>query len=359
MNVVGTGLSTHLPNESAVSHSVTALGDVAEQTSHHYIPYEPGISQLGFFTGILNHGTATARSDIGLFDANDGVMFRCGATESVVVRGSMTGTPVENIIPRTSWDDPLDGTGVSGLTIDFTKTQIMVVDFEWLGVGVVRFGVSIGNSVVYCHTIDNANSITTVYMKSGTLPVTYRIEAITAGAASIKQICSTVKAEGGAGTQRFGLGQHIVTNSVGAIAAIGVMTPIISIQVKSQLPLLSGQFNRNNIVPIDLDLMSLNKEIEWGAYLNATLTGAVFTDAGADDGVMVDVAATAMTTIGARRIAGGTASKKTSLTAEILDFLNPLSVNRFTNVGDILTIAASGLVQASTCVGGISWKELR
>lgn len=360
--VVGTGTHIHLPNESAVSHTVTALGDVSEQSSAWYIPYEPGISQLALLTGILNHGTATAQSDIGLFDVNDGVMFRCpiSGVEEVVIRGSMTGLPVENVISRTAWTDKLDGTGASGLNIDFTKTQILVIDYEWLGVGVVRFGVSIGNSITYFHSVDHANSITTVYMKSGTLPVSYRIQAIAAGAASIKQICATVVAEGGAGTQRAGLGQHIASNSVGAIAAAGIMTPIISLQVKPQFPVASGQFNRNSIKVIDLDLMSFNKELEWGLYQNAVLTGPVWVSAGTDDGVNIDTAATAVNVATARRVAGGFAAKKSALSAEILDFINPLSVNRFTNVGSTFTLAASGMnANASTTVGSIMWRELR
>lgn len=39
------------------------------------------------------------------------------------------------------WDDPMDGTGVSGITMDWTKLQVFQIDFRWLGVGEIRWAI--------------------------------------------------------------------------------------------------------------------------------------------------------------------------------------------------------------------------
>jgi hypothetical protein len=44
-------------------------------------------------------------------------------------------------IPRSQWQDPLDGTGPSGFNIDLTRMQMWFVDYSWYGAGVIRWGV--------------------------------------------------------------------------------------------------------------------------------------------------------------------------------------------------------------------------
>jgi hypothetical protein len=73
-------------------------------------------------------------------------------------------------VNQSSWNgDKLDGTGPSGLTLDPTKAQILWMDFEWLGVGSVRCGFIINGVFYVCHTFNNANLITSVYMTTATL----------------------------------------------------------------------------------------------------------------------------------------------------------------------------------------------
>jgi len=49
---------------------------------------------------------------------------------------------VATCYPISTWDDPLDGTGASGLTLDKTKGNIWQVKIPFLG-----YGSYIGNSV--------------------------------------------------------------------------------------------------------------------------------------------------------------------------------------------------------------------
>ena len=45
-----------------------------------------------------------------------------------------------------------------------------MIDYEWLGVGRIRFGLAIGAGIIYVHEINYANSQSGVYMSSPNLP---------------------------------------------------------------------------------------------------------------------------------------------------------------------------------------------
>ena len=58
-----------------------------------------------------------------------------------MIRTYTSGIATEKRIPQSQWNvDKCDGTGVSGFNIDFTKTQLSFIDFQWLGVGRVLCG---------------------------------------------------------------------------------------------------------------------------------------------------------------------------------------------------------------------------
>jgi len=44
------------------------------------------------------------------------------------------------------WNDPLDGSGVSGIVLDHSKLNIYQIDFRWLGIGVIRFAIENPNN---------------------------------------------------------------------------------------------------------------------------------------------------------------------------------------------------------------------
>lgn len=146
------------------------------------------------FTGVIGSPVVNLTKRIGAFDANNGVFFELsGSTLNVGIRKGASDTKVA----QDSWNiDKLDGTGVSGLTLDISKAQIFVVDYEWLGVGRVRFGFVINGNIYYCHQSLHANIATSVYMSTPNLPVRYEIVS-TGGVGSLQQICCSVMSEGG------------------------------------------------------------------------------------------------------------------------------------------------------------------
>lgn len=200
----GTGTSVHTPADAAVTMSVSASGDYAIRQTYMRFNYQPGKSQLMFFTGILGDPVANTEARIGYFNTGtgsnytadrDGLYFGTDGTD-VYVAQSKSGT--ETKVTQSNWNyDPMDGTGPSGITADWDSTNIFMIDFEWLGVGRVRYYLVVDGIPCLVHATGNANSgQTAVYMTTPNHSVRYEVRS-TGGTNSIKQICCSIQSEGG------------------------------------------------------------------------------------------------------------------------------------------------------------------
>ena len=71
--------------------------------------------------------------------------------------------------------DKLDGTGPSGVDLDFTKLNIWQINFRWLGAGEMRFAVEDPNdgNMIFFHHIHYSNRQTTVHLDNPSLKVGY------------------------------------------------------------------------------------------------------------------------------------------------------------------------------------------
>jgi hypothetical protein len=187
-------------NKSMVRMSTTAstTGSVTRQSFRRF-NYQPGKSQLIILTANVNGLEADNTKQVGLFDDNNGLFFEFTDTAGVVVRTYTSGSAVNTRVAQASWNiDPMDGTGPSGYTVDWTKVQIFVIDYEWLGVGRVRYGMVLDGILYYVHETAAANSGTLVYMTTPNLPIRYALSNNGSGdATNFDQICSTVMVEGG------------------------------------------------------------------------------------------------------------------------------------------------------------------
>ena len=69
-------------------------------------------------------------------EIKDGYILRMneGAMEFVKI-SNVTGTPVETVIPRSEWIDPMDGTGESGVALNFEELQMAEVEHTHYGGG--------------------------------------------------------------------------------------------------------------------------------------------------------------------------------------------------------------------------------
>ena len=252
------------PN-ARVTLSVTGVGTSVRQT-RRFFNYQPGKSQLIFQTFNLRGAVAGVTKRVGYFDSTNGFVLELASTTAVnFVRrsGSSTTTPP---VPQASWNlDPMDGSGPSGVTLDFAQTQILVIDFEWLGVGSARMGFVIDGQIIYAHRFDCANISPAVYMSTPNLPLRYEIEGTGGGAGSLDCICGTVISEGGL---------------QGTGTAFGVYSPrSINVANNASTTLLSIQhragFERVTIIPTQVGPITAgNGASQWELLYNPTFTTA-------------------------------------------------------------------------------------
>ena len=207
---VGTGVVQFTDEfDASVTLSAANIGDYAIRQTSQRFNYQPGKSQLAIFTGVLTpvsnavkrYGLFTSLTSVP-FTPNLGLYFetQTDSTSSIAVVQNNGSNLVPSVSARReNWNiDKLDGTGPSGKTLRLSAANIFLLDFEWLGVGRVRFGTVIDGQVCYCHEINNAGNVQGAYIKSPNLPVRAEIRQIGDGTATMKMICSSVMSEGGA-----------------------------------------------------------------------------------------------------------------------------------------------------------------
>ena len=288
------GSTTYLPNEASVRMDVTtSSGSEVVRQSYRCMPYQPGKGLLCLATFVMNSPKTGLRQRVGYFGTQNGVFIQQnGSTVSFVLRSYISGSVSDaRTVNQADWNgDKLDGTGDSGFTLDLTKAQILWMDFEWLGVGSVRCGFIINGEYIVCHTFENANDITSVYMTTAVLPVRYEITntAATASASSLKQICSSVVSEGGYEQTSI---EHVARRTTTRTSISTTFLPLVSIRLAStalNAVVLPAKFN---VMPT-----STGDDFEVILAKNCTgLTSASWAAVAGDANVEMDTSATAMT----------------------------------------------------------------
>lgn len=207
--------------DSQANMTQDGVGQSVSQ-SRQYCNYQPGKSLLIMMSFVFNTDTSTSDDyllRVGYYDNSNGLFLQFDGNDSdpvsVVLRSNkLTDTSItDTIYTQSSWNmDKLDGTGNSGIILDFTKAQLLIIDLEWLSIGRVRFGFVCYGRIIYCHQITNVNSLSGPYMYTANLPVRYEIVNNSSGLANLTQICSTVISEGGykPSTALFSLSTNLV-----------------------------------------------------------------------------------------------------------------------------------------------------
>lgn len=359
--LVGAGSATHLPNESSVTLSTggTTNGDTAALVSRTHVKYQPGKSQLILVTFVGGSPQSNAQQDVGLFDSRNGIFVRNNAGTLQMVRRTYTsGATVDNAVDQGSWNvDPMDGSGVSGITLDWTKAQIFFIDIEWLGVGRVRTGFVVDGKIYVAHQFLNTNTtLTGVYMQTANLPVQWRVyNNGTSGAAQLlKAICCSVNSEGGFNEDlgyEFGRG-FVGTTSVGA----GAEVPIFAIRPRTTF---DGDVNRIITIPLHYDVTSSGNAIVYLIY-NPTFTGGAWTD---NDTAYssIEYWSTLGTITGGVRVQVGyvTSSSGRGSLSSLIGARYPIGIDYAGANPRGLCLVAQSLSGTINMTGAMNWRELR
>jgi hypothetical protein len=349
--LTGTATIDHVPSESAVRMSVAASGDRAERRTRIYTRYQPGKSQLVYMTFNFGDGNANVRKQVGYFDEANGIYLEeINGQYWVVRRSSVSGSPVETRIAQADWNvDTFSG-------LQPNKAQILIIDLEWLGVGRVRVGFVIDGEIKYVHEFLHANNIETVYMTTAQLPMSLVIETIGpfAGVNRLTAICGSIISEGGADDVA---GFPFGTRGTGLTTVDGTNVPLLSIRPKATF---NSIVNRVQTIQRQVEVYNNSSLVLIDVIYNGTLTGASWTSVDDDSTVEMDESATAITggTVVLSFMVGSTNQAKASTATNLVGRL-PLSLDIDGANPTPLTIVATNVGAAGSCVGAINWQEYR
>ena len=260
--------------QSTMAVTSTSGSRAIKQTKRIFV-YQPGKSQQIICTGKFGTKVDGIKKSIGSFDDNDGYFFQTsGSSFGVVLRKTINGVKTDTFISQSTWNlDKMNGLGPSGNTLDINKAQIYTMDYEWLGVGRVRYGVVQKGVLIYVHEINNYNSLDTVYLRNPNLPIRYEMSTHknTTTGSLMTQICSTVISEGGFDNT----GKRVViTSNNGATIGASQYDAVLFIRYNSSTS------KGAQIVPEQLDLLikpgnSSTFAGRWELLVNPTVTNAV------------------------------------------------------------------------------------
>ena len=368
-NTAGNSSYAFVNNQSMITMTVetTANAEVIRETTKVF-SYQPGKSLLVMSTFAMNTPKANVRQRVGYYGAENGIYLENdGTTNYFVLRSNTSGTITEERVAQSNWNiDKFDGTGYSAQSggaehvggLDVSKTNILWMDVEWLGVGDVRCGFVVDGKLTPAHIFHNDNINLQPYMTTATLPLRYEIKntGVTVSNSTLKQICSTVISEGG--YELYGTQQAVQTpiDSPIDLTTAGTYYNLISIRLKS---------NRLDAIAImtALSLLAItnNAIYNWQVRSNATTTGGTWVSAGNNSAVEYKI--DSATVDGGRVLASGftTSTTQSSVPVDILRealFKFQLERNGLTGTPYELTLCVTSQTAGADIYASIDWEEI-
>lgn len=346
----GTG-STHSATTASVVLDVSdSTAGTRVRQSKRRPAYQPGKSQLAFVTFTLGAAATGITRRVGVFDANDGLFLeQTSAGLRLVRRTSTSGSPVDNQVEQEDWSED------TFADLDVAKSQILFIDYEWLGVGLVRMGFVIDGVLRYAHQFKNANNIAGVYMRTPNLPVRYELANDgTGGAAEFETICSSIISEGGQETTGI---TRTVDRGITALTTGNntSLYPLIAIRLDA------AQLDATVRVLNVAIFCNSTADYRYALLLNPTISGTAlsFTDV-ADSAVEAQVNTTNASTISAEGTLlasgyGSSSNQVTPLSGGATDYAIGSKID---GTSDILVLAVQNLAAgAEDYYGSLSFIE--
>jgi hypothetical protein len=346
--------------------TTTANSSAIHQTKFYH-QYMPGKSQLIYTTFNLYAATPGVTKRSGYYDNDNGVIFQQDGdgTLKFIIRTNTSGSPVDaEIVSQANWNvDKCNGTGPSGFNLDITKTQILFIELQWLGVGRVRVGFVHAGNFVVAHEFYHDNVLSVVYMSNPNLPV--RCEIVSSGsnpAAYFDQICSTVLSEGG--YVESGQNWSALNTTLRSLAS-GVSLPLFAIRLKDTF----NTYENRMIVRLDnYNIFSTKEPLTYQVIklpnAAALTTGTAWVTVDTDSGVEYNIGATAYS--GGDVIASGYVPASASGKEGIANNANPsvakknYIVQNYTSTDSEIYMVYATNIGTTTTTAGVSmqWREI-
>jgi len=151
-------------NAKALIGTSTTTASTALFQSKQHAKYRSGLGALSRLTAMFTSPVASTEQYVGIMDeVGSSAAFQNGY--AVGYDGTTFGfhrwqNDVLTTVAQADWDDPLDGTGASRMTLDQTKLNVFQIRFQFLGAGAIQLWVESDTTglFVIVHTIDYTNS---------------------------------------------------------------------------------------------------------------------------------------------------------------------------------------------------------
>ena len=269
----GTATSVFSQEFARVRMSTSSNNDlVIRQTKTHPI-YQPGKSQL-FEASFSNFALQTnVIKRVGGFDSFTGSPYNSvfdgfflesnGVTNEISFQIWRSGTTVFSS-STTTWDsNEFDPTN-----INWNNTQLIMVDYQWLGVGRMRFGLNLSGQTIYFTEHNCSNNEPDVYMSSPNQPIRYEIRQTGSGSGYLDMICSQVSTEGALNGLYSTV--SVINDTTATLATSGTKYPFIGYRLKQSYHAVTSQFSNLSVLNTSNDNYLLT--VEFNPTLSVTPT---------------------------------------------------------------------------------------
>lgn len=356
-SLVGIATATHNPSSSNIvmQVGVTTGSKIIRQTKN-VMRYIPGRAATLAFAIRLETPQVGIRRRFGIFDDYNGAYFEDdGGTYSYVLRSNVTGIVTETRVTRDNWNgEKFDGNGWTGVTADPTKQQMISINYEWYGAGMVQFNWLMKNETIKSHTFDNSNTQPYVWCSTPFLPIRVELENVTgvAGTHYIYQGSNSLIQEGE--PEKLGTLLSIANPITGTtMPSSNTFYPIISLRLKSTQ--LSAVMLLRSLQAATND----NTNVYWKLLENPTLTGASWQNhPDPNSFIQYDTTATALTG-GTPLLNGFTVGGGAQLIE--IDSKAALQIGRsgIGTISDIYTLACASPNANKSALAVLNWIEQR
>lgn len=355
--VVNGGTVTQASGMGVVGTSTTTAS-TAKLISKQHAKYRSGLGGLTRFTALFTTGVADTEQYIGIMDENgsseafkNGYAIGYNGDTLSILRWQ---NDVLFAVSQSSWNDRLDGTGESGITIDATKLNVYQINYQYLGAGAINFFIEDSETGFFMkfHTIAYANK----NIVPSTFNPNFHFTMWVDNKATTTNLILKSSSYGYfmEGATSF-IELHQPQNSTDIISKSSITTEVAIFTIRNKTSYVSA----TNFIDIFLEYISASIEASAANNLgsvrlvkNTTLGGdPSYTDINTTNSVVeVDIAGTTVT--GGTNVFPATLAGKNDKTEQ-----NLTNYKIILNPGETITLAGKS-INTATIEGSILWKEL-
>jgi len=174
-------------------------------------------------------------------------------------------------IAQSDWDDPLDGTGDSGYTINWANFNVFEFNFLWLGGTGLRLSVLVGAQSFLVHNYIHTGSVNAdkLIFSSPNQPVRFEVRQTGAGSGEFNPVCCVVASEGSTAISGRG---NVISVNTGA-------SDLVTVSAGSNFALKGIRLKDTavkavvDIAKVDVFSETGNDTYRWEIQLNPVLSG--------------------------------------------------------------------------------------